>query len=208
MTQYGDQAIPLATGDGWKATELMYAGPDGAAPLSMALILPDSMTAFERRLSPELLATIQARLAAQTKRQQKVTYPSGFPEDCGEYAYQVQLRLPKFGTDTRAKLPSPLKALGMRQAFDPFLADLSGMTTTDDPLYIGSVIHQANIDVDEVGTTAAAATAVGVDTGGCTGPSPKTTKLLALNRPFMYLIRDRETGAILFLGRVLDPTAR
>jgi serpin B len=59
--------------------------------------------------------------------------------------------------------------------------------------------------VEEVGAEAAAATAVGVDTGGCAGPSPRTTRVLRLDRPFFYVIRDVETGAILFMGRVANP---
>ena len=95
----------------------------------------------------------------------------------------------------------------MRQAFAPGSADFSGITTAN-PLYIAVVIHQANIDVDEAGTEAAAATAVGMDTGGCTGPSPRTTKVLRFNKPFLYVIRDVETGAILFMGRVVNPASR
>jgi serine protease inhibitor len=49
---------------------------------------------------------------------------------------------------------------------------------------------------------------VGMDTGGCTGPSPRTTKTLRFDKPFVYVIRDVGTGAILFMGRVLDPTVR
>ena len=70
------------------------------------------------------------------------------------------------------------------------------------------VVHQANIDVDEKGTEAAAATAVGMDTGGCTGPLPAKTKTLRLDKPFLFVLRDVETGAILFMGRVTDPTQR
>jgi serpin B len=207
MTQSGDQDIVLAKGDGWRATELRYAGGGETRPLAMTLILPDNMAAFERSISPGLLAQVQAKIAAEGKRLQKVTYTGSGDMDCGEYPYEVRLYLPRFGIDTRASLEKSLAALGMPLAFDDVLADFSRMTA-EDKLHIGVVIHQANIDVDEKGTTAAAATAVGMDTGGCTGPSPRTTKTLRFDKPFVYVIRDVGTGAILFMGRVLDPTVR
>ncbi|HET7831195.1 MAG TPA: serpin family protein, partial [Candidatus Limnocylindrales bacterium] len=129
------------------------------------------------------------------------------PEDCGTYAYETRLFMPRFGIETRAQLSKQLRAMGMPDAFSLGVADLSALST-EAPLYISTVVHQANIDVDERGTEAAAATAVGVDTGGCTRPAPRTEKTLRLNRPFMFFIRDLETGAILFMGRVTDPTAR
>jgi len=97
--------------------------------------------------------------------------------------------------------------MGMPLAFESEGADFSGITK-EDRLYIGMVIHQANIDVDERGTEAAAATAVGMDSGGCTGPVPRTQKTLRVNKPFLYFVRDLQTGAILFMGRVTDPTQR
>jgi serine protease inhibitor len=206
MTQDGGQAIVLASGTGWRATELRYAGGKGSQPLAMTLILPDNLSAFERAFSPVVLEQVQSKIAAEAKRLERVTF-TGHEDDCGMYAYEVRLRLPKFGIDTRADLVQPLATLGMPRAFDADLADFTGMTTQD-RLYIGKVIHQANIDVDEQGTTAAAATAIGMDTGGCTGPNPKTTKVLRFDKPFMYLIRDVQTGAILFMGRVMDPSTR
>lgn len=207
MARTGNQDMVVATGDGWRATELRYRGGEGESPLAITLILPDDLRAFERSLTPDLLAKVQARIRAQAKGQKEVRYAGSGDMDCGEYAYNVQLFLPRFGTDTRAELNKPLMAMGMQQAFDPLLADLSGITAADQ-LYIAMVVHQANIDVDEVGTEAAAATAVGVDTGGCTGPSPRTTKVLRFNKPFLYVIQDVETGAILFMGRVVNPTSR
>jgi serpin B len=62
--------------------------------------------------------------------------------------------------------------------------------------------------VDEKGTTAAAATVVGMGSMGCGGPAAAKTVKLTFNRPFLFLIRDVKTGAILFLGRVMDPTER
>ena len=67
------------------------------------------------------------------------------------------------------------------------------------------MIHQANIDVDEKGTEAAAATAVGMDTGG--GPSAAKEITMRLDHPFLFFVRDLDTGAVLFMGRVMDPSA-
>jgi serpin B len=91
----------------------------------------------------------------------------------------------------------------MPLAFDRTRADFSGINARD-PVHIGFVIHQANIDVDEKGTEAAAATAVGMDVGG--GPSPAKEVTLRLDRPFLFFVRDVETGAVLFMGRVVDPS--
>ena len=127
--------------------------------------------------------------------------------DCGTYAYSLNLSMPRYGIDTRADLVAMLEALGMRLAFDPSTADFTGIATPPEgPLYVSGVIHQANIDVDEKGVEAAAATAVVADTGGCTGPGPAKQITLRLDRPFLFVLRDVQTGAILFMGRVLDPS--
>jgi hypothetical protein len=102
----------------------------------------------------------------------------------------------------------------MRLAVTRGAADLSGIhvpTRYEDSLYISKVIHQANIDVDEKGTEASAATAViDVSTGGgCVGgPRPAKEITLRLDHPFLFFVRDLETGAILFMGRVVDPSVR
>jgi serpin B len=206
MQAWGGQDIVLATGDGWKATELAYLGRDGTTPLAMTLILPDSLTAFEKQLTTDGLAVIQSKIRTEQKRIMKETY-TDTAEDCGSYPYNVRLFMPTFGVDTRADLIPSLKALGMEVPFDAARADFTGMTAQD-RLHIGMVVHQANIDVDEKGTEAAAATAVGMDTGGCTGPNPAKTKTLRLDKPFLFMLRDVQTGAILFMGRVTDPTQR
>jgi serine protease inhibitor len=174
----------------------------------MTLVLPDNLRTFESGLTPAVLTTIQARIAAETKRLSTVTYRApGAEMDCGTIPYAVQLYLPRFGIDTRADLLAPLQAMGLRLATSA-AADFSGMTT-EAPLAIGTVIHVANIDVDETGTEAAAVTVVGMDTtGGCGGPEPVKVVTLRFDRPFLFLIRDVQTGAILFMGRVVDPTTR
>ena len=94
----------------------------------------------------------------------------------------------------------------MPRAFGP-TADFTGIhdpASDGEQLFISAVIHQANIDVDEQGTEAAAATAVGMDTGG--GPSALDNVTIRFDRPFLFFVRDVKTGAILFMGRVVDPS--
>ncbi|MBN1944644.1 MAG: serpin family protein [Bradymonadales bacterium] len=110
----------------------------------------------------------------------------------------VALGLPKFDFASEFELGDALKALGMPTAFDA-LADFSGMDGTHN-LFISRVIHKAFIAVDEHGTEAAAATAVVMDFGAMPYE-------LQVDRPFFFLIRDVQTGAILFMGRVVNPTA-
>lgn len=113
---------------------------------------------------------------------------------------QANVVLPKFSTTSALKLKPLFGALGVVDAFDPTRADLSRIGGTKD-LYVSEVVHQATIDVDEQGTEAAAATAVIV----VTVSAPPT---IEIDRPFVFAIRDDATGAILFTGRVTDPTAR
>jgi serine protease inhibitor len=99
-------------------------------------------------------------------------------------------------------LEDALGALGMTDAFTPGTADFSGMDGARD-LFVQAVVHKALVRVDEEGTVAAAASAVAVAGAG----PPDEQKIFEADRPFVFLIRDRKTEAILFLGRVLDPTA-
>ena len=114
--------------------------------------------------------------------------------------HQVEVAFPKFSFRSAVPAKQPLIDLGM---VDPFGggADLSGMTDAAQ-LFIQDVVHQAFVAVDEKGTEAAAATAVIV--GETSAPPPAT---LTVDRPFIFAIIDRPTGALLFAGRVLDPTA-
>ena len=115
----------------------------------------------------------------------------------------VELWLPKFRFRWSAELSTALQSLGMRTAFGGG-ADFGGITTAE-PLQVSFVQHQAFIAVDEHGTEAAAATAVGVGAGAALGPS----NLVAVHadHPFYFSISDTQTGLMLFLGHVADPTA-
>lgn len=106
------------------------------------------------------------------------------------------VRLPKFQARTQAELTDVLKALGLGVAFEG-AADFSGMTTAE-ALQITAVVHEAFVKTDEDGTEAAAATAVVV--GRVSAP-----QYVEVNRAFVYVIRDRATGAALFVGRVNSP---
>ncbi len=208
MELAGGQEVPFLRGDGWQATELRYQGPNRTQPLAMTLIMPDDLASFESRLSAEQLTQIASDLSRERKRLNEAVVYAG-AEDCGTYPYSLDLLLPRFSIDTRAALGQALKTLGMPLAFDDSRADFSGIhapVSAGDAIVIKNVIHQANIDVDEKGTEAAAATAIGMDTGGCTGPLPGKSITLRLDHPFIFALRDIETGAILFMGRVVDPS--
>jgi serpin B len=113
----------------------------------------------------------------------------------------VALTLPRFKIETKSDLSSVLAQMGMPLAFDPSRADFSGITTQEQ-LYISRVVHQANIAVDEKGTEATAATAVQIEAG----VASQQQVTLHVDRPFLFAVRDTDTGAILFLGRVVDPS--
>ncbi len=174
-----DGRFRYAAGPGYRAVELPYS-MDG---LAMTIVLPDEMASFTNGLTAARLADI---VAAESER-------------------EVDLWLPKFSIDTRIELTSLLSAMGMKLAVDPDKADFSGITTQEG-LYISKVVHQANIDVVEQGTTAAAVTAVVMSAGAA---PPQLGKVqLHLDKPFLYIIRDTHNGAVLFMGRVNDPAAK
>ncbi len=107
---------------------------------------------------------------------------------------EVGVLLPRFRVDTRFRLKETLQALGMREAFTP-AADFSGLSERGG-LFVDDVIVQAEVTVDEAGTEATGATAVMMKKRG---------NVFRADHPFLFLIRDRRSGAIVFLGRVVDP---
>jgi len=172
-------SFPYAEGPSWKAVELPYLREE----LSLLLVVPDSgkFAEIEQQLAQGLISEAAAGLSAER---------------------EVDLTLPKFEFRTQAGLKEALEAMGMKTAFLPESADFSAMTAAE-KLFIDEVIHEAYIAVDEEGTEAAAATAVVMR--GTAAPVEQIT--LVIDRPFLFALRDRDTGAILFLGRVVDPTA-
>jgi len=173
------ERFPYAEGDGYQALELPYDGQE----LSMLLLLPreGAFRDFEGSLDP-------ARLKAVV-------------EDLG--TTNVRLSLPKFEYEAGPlMLRQILSDMGMGVAFGGD-ADFSGMDGTRS-LSIAEVIHKGFVSVDEAGTEAAAATAVVMELTSIPGAPVD----VVFDRPFLFLIRDRETGAVLFLGRVASAGPR
>ena len=123
----------------------------------------------------------------------------------------VEVLLPRFRIEWGAvDLGQPLRTLGMPLAFTPSQADFSGITGLEpsdaDAVFLSAVYHKAFVDVNEEGTEAAAATATGAPIAAMRGSRPEPVPVFRADHPFIFAIRDRLSGVILFLGRVADPT--
>jgi serine protease inhibitor len=160
--------------------ELPYTWND----LSMLVLLPgkaDGMAALEAKLSVENLASWQTLLTTRL----------------------VELSLPRFTFTSEFQLSDPLKEMGITAAFDPEKADFSGIASGGERIFISDVLHKAFVAVDEKGTEAAAATAVVM--AGSSMPEPEKPVNFKADHPFIFIIRQNQTGSILFLGRVINP---
>jgi serpin B len=116
---------------------------------------------------------------------------------------EVRLTLPKFKFETKYFMANDLINMGMQTAFSDN-ADFSGMTK-DEELKISQVIHQTFIEVAENGTEAAAATAVIMKVTSAM-PRPEQPKVFNADHPFIFIIQQKNTGNILFMGRLSDPS--
>lgn len=161
----------------YEAVEMFYEG----GQLSMVILLPDeeAFAGFEQGLDAAQLQSILGQLSME----------------------RLDLSMPKFKIESSFGLAETLAAMGMQDAFDVEKADFSGMTGRSD-LYITDVVHKAFVDVNEEGTEAAAAT--GVIMGLKSMPVGDPIRV-EVDHPFLFLIRDVETGAVLFMGRVVQP---
>jgi len=114
--------------------------------------------------------------------------------------HEIDLGLPKFTTEYEVTLNHALKSLGMKIAFDESAADFSGMCPIPPQLYISEVKHKTFVEVNETGTEAAAVTS-----GMFTTKSIVKSVDMLINRPFFFLIRDNDSGTILFMGEITNP---
>lgn len=161
--------------DEFSALEMGYEG----SGLSMVVLLPkdrDGLPKLESRLDGALLDRVFHGLEHES----------------------VDVTFPRFRIESEFGLAGTLSSMGMPSAFSDS-ADFSGVS--DRPLSIGTVVHKAFIDVDEKGTEAAAATAIALRELS----APMEWKQFVADHPFAFLIRDKGTGSILFMGRMADP---
>ena len=166
-------------GSDYQAIELPYQGDE----ISMVVIMPDDgqFEDFENNISYNKVVGIFNNLEER----------------------QVFVKIPEFKFESRFSLKEILSNMGMPDAFSESKADFSGITNKES-LIIDQVVHKAYIDVDTEGTEAAAVTAIMVIPIS-NDIFKKEPVEMTVDRPFIFLIRDIETGTILFLGRVLNP---
>ncbi len=178
MSMNVEEGLRYYGDDGLEALELPYKGGD----LSMLVLLPKGdIASMEASLSDAKLKGVQD----------------------GLYDTEVDVYLPKFEVETEYGLDEPLMSLGMIDAFDPGKSDFSRMAPLpySEDAYISAVLHKAFVKVNEEGTEAAAATAVVVSLRGGVEVIP----VFRADHPFLFFIMHKETGSILFMGKVEDP---
>jgi len=165
--------------DAMQALELSYVNND----LSMVILLPkqaNGVKDLEKELVPDNLTAWLTKI----------------------HKHEVQVLFPKFKMASEFGLGKILSEMGMPDAFSG-KADFSGMTGSRD-LFISAVVHKAYVDVNEEGTEAAAATGVTMKLTSIGIPPA----VFRADHPFIFLIRDNQTGSILFLGRLENPTSQ
>jgi serpin B len=170
-----------AEGSDYQAIELPYASDEATSRAAMLVLLPaqGQLQGFERALDVERLKAIVGQLAST----------------------DVALTMPKFTfAPPSVSLKAILSGMGMPDAFAEDSADFSGIDGTR-TLFISDVFHKAFVAVNEKGTEAAAATGAVMQTTSAV----LTGATMVVNRPFIFIIRDVNSGSILFMGRVLNP---
>jgi serpin B len=187
-TMHEVEGLAFAHTDGVEVLEMPYTG----GRLAMTFILPDRVDGLDE---------VERRLTSDTVRK----WASALAQS------RVHVALPRFVIDPGEPLAlrGLLATAGMPLAFDPHRADFSAIGTStrpEDRLFIGNVFHKAFVKVDEQGTEAAAATGASMMRSMAMRQEPPAVDFTA-DHPFLFLLRDRSSGTILFLGRMGDPSA-
>ncbi|WP_060860778.1 serpin family protein [Paenibacillus riograndensis] len=171
--------FPYAAHEDWEAIRIPY----GDEQMDMLVILPSERSSLE---------DLETRLAE-----------GGIPAEEDFENRQGTVGLPRFTANYGTDLKDAVQALGVKQAFDPAKGDFSKLADTPDPIYISRIIHKTYVDVNEKGTEASASTLVEMLAGAA--PSVKLPFQMTVDRPFLFVIEDRQTGVWLFLGAIENP---
>lgn len=183
MNAYGVDNLKYLESDNMQLLEIPYKGEE----ISMLIMLPKTdLGSISESLGLSKYKDLTSRMT-----EKKIT----------------KLSIPKFKFETDYDLNQPLIDLGMPLAFNPSQADFSGIYTpiSDENLFISKVKHKAFIQVDELGTEAAAATAVIMDVGTAIQQPEEVINFIA-DHPFIFMIKNNATNNILFIGKVYDPS--
>ncbi|MDX2302282.1 MAG: serpin family protein [Microscillaceae bacterium] len=175
----------------YQLLEMPYQG----ANLGMLLILPKQKDGIQRM---SLDAEFYAEKSTISKQQEDSLLFEEINQDSVFFYHKVDIIFPKFKFNSTLNLKEDLIALGLGNSFQE-AADFSEITGKND-LYLGEALHQTVVEVNETGTKAIAATAIGSVEKGITKP-----KVFKADHPFVFIIRDRSNGVILFMGRVMNP---
>lgn len=177
-TMNGDVGSKVTGGAGYNAIELPY----GQTNFTMIVIVPTGTLAdFTASLDVVKWNTITAGFDSQ--------------EEYGE----LTVYMPKFKFSYEKQLNDQLQSMGMIDAFNPYLADLSGIS--DASIFVSFVKQNTFVEVDEKGTEAAAVTTIGIEYTS-TQPQPR---MFTIDKPFVFAIRERTTNTLLFIGQVVNP---
>jgi serpin B len=174
-TMDGKVKVNLHYGDGFSAMEMPY----GRKNFSMVIVMPEGkLKDFYPDFTPQLWDEITTSLS-------------------GNNWTEILVNLPRFKFEYEKVLNDQLKALGMEDAFVPYVADLSGIS--DEELFVSFVKQNTFVEVNEEGTEAAAVTTIGVDV-------VSMPPHFFANKPFIFAIRERTTNTLLFMGTVMNPS--
>jgi serpin B len=175
-------SLPYYAGEGFVSVALPYYGNE----LSMLLVVPDAgaYAQVREQLSGDGLGDM---VAAQTRE-------------------LVELTLPVFKLTSALSAQETLGRLGLKRAFDEETAEFPKLESERmEPVHLSAVLHQATVAIDELGTEASAATAIIASGGGSSVGEPPQPKVVTVDHPFLFVIRDNATGSPLFVGQVVAP---
>ena len=177
-TMYGEVGSKVTAGDNYKAVELPY----GCTNFTMVIIVPDeTLASFNTSFTAERWSAITSTFDAQQ-----------------EYGEMI-VSMPKFKFSYEKVLNDQLQSMGMIDAFNSSLANLSGIS--DASIFVSFVKQNTFVEVDEKGTEAAAVTTIGIEVTS----EPPTPKQFIIDKPFIFAIRERTTNALLFIGQIVNP---